>query len=214
MSSIIQSNLHRIQTEIGNRVTLIAVTKYQELDDVKALYNLGFKTFAENRVQDLLSKKEVMPDDIQWHLIGTLQTNKVKYIAPFISLIQSVDSEKLLAEIEKQAIKNNRSISYLLQLHVAQEDTKHGMSISEAELFFTEKIYEKYPHCKLEGIMGMATNTDDMEQVKSEFELLKSFFDKQQHIPLKTLSMGMSGDYALAIECGSNMIRVGSALFK
>lgn len=214
MSSIIQSNLDRIQTEIGNRATLIAVTKYQELDDVKALYNLGFKTFAENRVQDLIAKKEVMPDDIKWHLIGTLQTNKVKYIAPFIHLIQSVDSEKLLMEIEKQATKNNRSIPYLLQIHVAQEDTKHGFSVDEAEEFLTQKIYDKYPHCKLEGIMGMATNTVDVAQVKSEFETLKRLFDKHKDVPLQTLSMGMSGDYALAIECGSNMIRVGSALFK
>lgn len=214
MKSVIATNLERIQSEIGNRAQLIAVTKYQELEDVKTLYSLGFKTFAENRVQDLLSKKEVLNNDIEWHLIGTLQTNKVKYIAPFIALIQSVDSEKLLAEIDKQAAKCQRVIPYLVQLHVAQEETKHGFSIDEAEAFFNQEIYKKYPNTRCQGIMGMATNTDDTTQIETEFRQLKSFFDTHQKHQLETLSMGMSSDYALAIDCGSTMIRVGSALFK
>jgi hypothetical protein len=211
----IEKNLNRIKSEIGEDANLIAVTKYQSIEDVKTLYSIGFRDFAENKVQDLLVKKEELPKDINWYLIGTLQTNKVKYIAPFISMIQSVDSEKLLAEIEKQAIKNNRIIPYLLQVHVAQEETKHGFSPEEVTHFINNKIHEKYPHCKLEGIMGMATNTEDTSIIKSEFQQLKSLFDQiNSFVPIRKLSMGMSSDYMLAIECGSNMIRVGSALFK
>lgn len=210
----IKENLDKVINKIPNSVQLIAVTKTQSLDDIKLLYSCGHKVFGENRVQELVSKYEELPKDIQWHLIGHLQTNKVKYIAPFISLIHSVDNDKLLQEIDKQAQKNNRIIKYLLQMHVAQEETKFGFSANELHGFFANKVYSKYPNTELCGIMGMASNTEDVEKIKSEFNLLKASYDKYKNTPLTILSMGMSGDYELAIECGSNMIRVGSALFK
>ena len=212
--SNISENLNAIISNIPENVQLVAVTKTQSIADIKKLYEAGHRVFGENRVQELTAKNDVMPDDVQWHLIGHLQTNKVKYIAPFISLIQSVDNEKLLQEIDKQAKKNNRIIKYLLQMHVALEETKFGFSLNELQGFFANKIYTKYPNTELCGIMGMASNIDDNSKIKSEFDLLKATFDKYQNTPLSILSMGMSGDYKLAIECGSNMIRVGSALFK
>jgi pyridoxal phosphate enzyme (YggS family) len=212
--SNISENLNAIISNIPENVELVAVTKTQSIADIKKLYEAGHRVFGENRVQELTAKNDVMPDDVQWHLIGHLQTNKVKYIAPFISLIHSVDNEKLLQEIDKQAKKNNRIIKYLLQMHVALEETKFGFSLNELQGFFANKIYTKYPNTELCGIMGMASNIDDNSKIKSEFDLLKATFDKYQNTPLSILSMGMSGDYKLAIECGSNMIRVGSALFK
>jgi hypothetical protein len=212
--SNISENLNAIISNIPENVQLVAVTKTQSIADIKKLYEAGHRVFGENRVQELVAKNDVMPDDVQWHLIGHLQTNKVKYIASFISLIHSVDNEKLLQEIDKQAKKNNRIIKYLLQMHVALEETKFGFSLNELQGFFANKIYTKYPNTELCGIMGMASNIDDNSKIKSEFDLLKATFDKYQNTPLSILSMGMSGDYKLAIECGSNMIRVGSALFK
>jgi pyridoxal phosphate enzyme (YggS family) len=209
----ISNNLHSITSSINTDVQLVAVTKNQNIDDVRALYDCGHKVFGENRVQELVIKKELLPDDVQWHLIGHLQTNKVKYIAPFVSLIHSVDNEKLLQEIDKQAMKNNRIINYLLQLHVAQEETKFGFNIDELNGFFANKIHLKYTNTKLCGIMGMASNTSDIAKITAEFHILKSTFEKYKKTPLQTLSMGMSNDYKLAIECGSNMIRVGSAIF-
>ena len=209
----ISNNLKSVLDNIPNSVQLVAVTKNQTITDVRALYEAGHRVFGENRVQELVGKSDILPDDVQWHLIGHLQTNKVKYIAPFIELIHSVDNEKLLQEIDKQAAKNNRIIKYLLQIHVAQEETKFGFSLNELQGFFANKIYSKYPNAQLCGIMGMASNTDDIQKIKSEFQILKSAFDKYKNTPLEVLSMGMSGDFKLAIECGSNMIRVGSALF-
>jgi pyridoxal phosphate enzyme (YggS family) len=209
----ISNNLKSVLDSITDSVQLVAVTKNQNIADIRALYEAGHRIFGENRVQELVGKSDIFPDDVQWHLIGHLQTNKVKYIAPFIDLIQSVDNEKLLQEIDRQALKNNRVIKYLLQLHVAQEETKFGFSLNELQGFFANKIYSKYPNTQLIGIMGMASNTENIEKIKSEFQILKSNFDKYQNTPLQILSMGMSGDYKLAIECGSNMVRVGSALF-
>ncbi|MBF1149468.1 MAG: YggS family pyridoxal phosphate-dependent enzyme, partial [Cloacibacterium normanense] len=172
------------------------------------------KVFGENKVQELLTKVNELPADIQWHLIGHLQTNKVKYIAPFIDTIQSVDSEKLLLEINKEAARNNRKIKVLLQVKIAEEETKYGLEISEAKEIFSNYLEHQYPNIEILGLMGMATFTDNKNQVKSEFLVLKSLFDELSTFKkLETLSMGMSDDFALAIECGSTSVRIGSAIF-
>lgn len=201
------------------KITLVAVSKTKPIKDILSIYEAGHKVFGENRVQELVEKHEQLPKDIQWHLIGHLQTNKVKYIAPFIHLIHAVDSEKLLKTINKEAKKNNRVISCLLQMHIAREDTKYGL---DEQMLFTildnikQKAYENVAIC---GLMGMATFTDNHTQVQSEFTYLKKLFDtvKNQYFAntdaFNTLSMGMSGDYELAVNCGSNMVRIGSLLF-
>lgn len=213
----IKSNLNTIINSISKEVQLVAVTKTRSLEELQELYNCGQKVFGENRVQELLAKFEHLPSDIQWHLIGHLQTNKVKYIVPFVALIHSVDSEKLLAEINKQAQKINKKIAVLLQVFIAKEETKFGWDEQELMEFLATKKYKNYPNIDILGLMGMATNTDNVEQVKNEFSYLKSIFYKAEkeieNSNFKIISMGMSNDYKLAIECGSNMIRVGSALF-
>jgi len=213
----INSNLNTIINSISKEVQLVAVTKTRSLEELQELYNCGQKVFGENRVQELLAKFEHLPSDIQWHLIGHLQTNKVKYIVPFVALIHSVDSEKLLAEINKQAQKINKKIAVLLQVFIAKEETKFGWDEQELMEFLATKKYKNYPNIDILGLMGMATNTDNVEQVKNEFLYLKSIFYKAEkeieNSNFKIISMGMSNDYKLAIECGSNMIRVGSALF-
>ncbi len=213
----IKSNLNTIINSISKEVQLVAVTKTRSLEELQELYNCGQKVFGENRVQELLAKFEHLPSDIQWHLIGHLQTNKVKYIVPFVALIHSVDSEKLLAEINKQAQKINKKIAVLLQVFIAKEETKFGWDEQELMEFLVNKKYKNYPNIDIVGLMGMATNTDNVEQVKNEFLYLKSIFYKAEkeieNSNFKIISMGMSNDYKLAIECGSNMIRVGSALF-
>lgn len=194
-----------------SNTTLVAVSKLKPAEDIQKLYDLGQRDFGENYVQELMDKQVMLPEDIRWHAIGHLQTNKVKYIAPFVYLIQSVDSEKILKEIDKQAAKNNRIINCLLQVHIADEETKFGFD--EAEL--NELNFEQYPNVKICGLMGMATFTDDKEKVRSEFEKLHKLY-KILHLKsaiLNLLSMGMSDDYRLAIECGSNMVRIGSLLF-
>jgi pyridoxal phosphate enzyme (YggS family) len=213
----IKSNLDSIINSISKEVQLVAVTKTRSLEELQELYNCGQKVFGENRVQELLLKHENLPNDIQWHLIGHLQTNKVKYIVPFVALIHSVDSEKLLAEINKQAQKINKKIAVLLQVFIAKEETKFGWDEQELTEFLVNKKYKNYPNIDIVGLMGMATNTDNVEQVKKEFLYLKSIFNKAEkeieNSNFKIISMGMSNDYKLAIECGSNMIRVGSAMF-
>ena len=192
--------------------TLVAVSKIKPAADIMQMFELGQRDFGENYVQELVEKQAVLPDEINWHFIGHLQSNKVKYIAPFIHLIQSVDSEKLLKEIDKQAAKNNRKINVLLQMHIAEEQTKFGFD--EKELMNLD--VNLYPNVHITGLMGMATFTEDKEKVKLEFEQLQSFyknFEDAKKIELNTLSMGMSDDYELAINCGSNMIRIGSLLF-
>ena len=193
-------------------ITLVAVSKIKPAADIKRMYELGQRDFGENYVQELVEKQVELPRDIHWHFIGHLQSNKVKYIAAFVHLIQSVDSEKLLKEINKQAVKNNRKINVLLQIHIAQEQTKFGFD--KAELMAVDVSI--YNNVNIVGLMGMTTFTDDKTQVKKEFEQLKSIysnFEKEKNIPLTTLSMGMSDDYELAISCGSNMVRIGSLLF-
>lgn len=210
----IQENYHKIKAQIPENVELVAVSKFHPVEKIKEVYDCGQKVFGENKVQELLTKVNELPADIQWHLIGHLQTNKVKYIAPFIDTIQSIDSEKLLLEINKEAVKNNRKIKVLLQVKIAEEETKYGLEISEAKEIFSNYLENQYPNIEILGLMGMATFTDNKNQVKSEFLVLKSLFDELSTFKkLETLSMGMSDDFKLAIECGSTSVRIGSAIF-
>ena len=205
-------------------VTLVAVSKTKPIEDILELYELGQRDFGENYVQELVEKQEQLPKDIRWHFIGHLQSNKVKLIAPFVSLIQSVDSEKLLKEINKQAKKNNRVIDCLLQVHIAKEETKFGLDEKELEEIIqarndTNQEKEKsFSNISVKGLMGMASFTNDEKIVRGEFQSLKSLFDTFlpftiHHSRFTILSMGMSGDYKMAIEEGSNMVRIGSLLF-
>jgi pyridoxal phosphate enzyme (YggS family) len=199
-------------------VTLVAVSKTKPVEDILALYDSGQKDFGENYVQELLEKQAKLPADIHWHFIGHLQSNKVKLIAPFIHLVHSVDSFKLLNEINKQAQKLNRVVNCLLQVHIAQEETKFGFDEKELDETIEQLKESPLKNIQVKGLMGMASFTDDMNKVRSEFKYLKSVFDKYQQLQttnfeLRTLSMGMSGDYRIAIEEGSSMIRIGSLLF-
>jgi pyridoxal phosphate enzyme (YggS family) len=209
----ISDNLNTLLQSLPSHVTLVAVSKTKPLEDLKAVYNTGHRIFGENKVQELVSKWEALSKDIQWHMIGHLQRNKVKYIAPFVHLIHGVDSERLLKEIDKQAAKNNRKIPCLLQIHLAQESTKFGLSDSELEKILSEK--ETYPNIVFKGLMGMASFTSNLQQVSEEFAFLKVLYDRAaaKMETFDTLSMGMSGDYELAIAQGSTMIRVGSKIF-
>lgn len=213
MNQIVK-NLHEIQNELFEDITLVAVSKTKPVEDIQTLYDAGQLDFGENKVQELVGKYEVLPKDIKWHLIGHLQKNKVKYIAPFVHLIHSVDSEELLKEINKQAKKNDRVISCLLQIHIADEETKFGMEEKEATRILNN-YKENYSNVEIIGLMGMATFTEDENQIRNEFKYLKSIFDKlkTQNSELQTLSMGMSGDYKIAVEEGSRMVRVGSSIF-
>ncbi|HXL57509.1 MAG TPA: YggS family pyridoxal phosphate-dependent enzyme [Chitinophagaceae bacterium] len=197
-------------------VKLVAVSKTKPVEDIFELYKLGQKDFGENYVQELLEKQKQLPADIHWHFIGHLQGNKVRYITSFIHLIQGVDSYKLLSEINKQGQKINRVINCLLQVHIAQEETKFGFDEKELDEAINQLIKAPMENINVTGLMGMASFTDDMDKVRSEFKYLKALFDKYQqttNYKLQTLSMGMSSDYKIAIEEGSNMIRVGSLLF-
>ncbi len=201
----------------AQKVQLIAVSKTKPNEDLQALYNLGQRGFGENYVQELVDKEASLPKDIQWHFIGHLQSNKVKYIAPFVYLIHGVDSEKLLQEINKQGAKNNRIIDCLLQVHIATEETKFGFDGHALHEFLRSGRVANYSHIRIRGLMGMASFSDDQTLLSNEFSLLKSYFDKaKQAFPegqFDTLSMGMSSDYMLAISHGSNMVRIGSLLF-
>jgi len=210
----IELNYKNILSQLPENVKLVAVSKTNPADKVKKVYDLGQRTFGENKVQELLEKQPILPEDIEWHLIGHLQTNKVKYIAGFISMIESVDSEKLLKEIDKEAHKNNRKINVLLQVKIAKEETKFGLTVDEAKVIFDKYLNGNYPNIEVKGLMGMASFVDDESQIREEFSILKNLFDELSHLkPLETLSMGMSGDFPIAIESGSNSVRVGSAIF-
>lgn len=216
---MIQDNLGKIINEIPQNVTLVAVSKTKPVSDILTAYQAGQRVFGENKVQELCQKQEQLPLDIQWHLIGHLQTNKVKYIAPFVSLIHAVDSLKLLQEINKEAKKNNRIIDCLLQFHIAQEDTKFGLDFEEASEILKDEKYIEMDNIRIVGVMGMASFTDNIEQIHDEFrnlhayfQIIKSHFFKFNH-DFKEISIGMSGDYKIAIEEGSTMIRVGSSIF-
>ena len=207
-----------LQKELKNKnVTLVAVSKTKPVEDILALYELGQRDFGENYVQELLQKQSLLPHDIRWHFIGHLQSNKVKSITPFVHLIHGVDSMKLLMEINKQAAKSNRVISCLLQIHIAQEETKFGFDEQELNEAMQELKTVHLNNVEVNGLMGMASFTEDKEKIKDEFKYLKSLFDKfykeQTAYKFQTLSMGMSSDYAIAIEEGSTMVRIGSLLF-
>ncbi len=215
----IAENLQSIKSSIPENVTLVAVSKTKPNSDIIEAYNAGQRVFGENKVQELTRKSEELPKDIIWHYIGHLQTNKVKYIAPFVSLIHGVDSEKLLRAINKEGKKNNKKINCLLQFHIARESTKFGFSYEEAVEILKNGIIEELPYIEICGVMGMATYTEDQNQIIHEFGSLKSIFEnlKNEHFSSKEsftqISMGMSGDYQLAIDQGSTMIRVGSSIF-
>jgi pyridoxal phosphate enzyme (YggS family) len=213
---------NQVIQELGNKATLVAVSKTKPVEDIEALYDLGQRDFGENYVQELIEKQSLLPGDIKWHFIGHLQSNKVKYIASYVHLIHGVDSLKLLMEIDKQAKKYNRVIHCLLQVHIAQEETKFGFSEAELDEVMEDihkaGLLNQFQHITIAGLMGMASFSHDQQLVEKEFRYLKMLFDK--YFPpvegttlAPALSMGMSGDYRLAIACGSNMVRIGSLLF-
>ncbi len=218
----VAENLKKIKSELPKNVTLVAVSKTKPISAIEEAYNAGQRVFGENKVQEMVEKHLELPKDIQWHMIGHLQRNKVKYMAPFVHLIHGVDSLKTLKEINKQAKRHRRTIDCLLQVKIATEETKFGLNHTEIENIFNSDAFLELKNIQIVGLMGMASFTNDENQIRREFEKLKSIFDtlktqnsklNTQHSKLKTLSMGMSGDYQIAIEQGSTMIRVGSAIF-
>ena len=211
----IKNNLTQIKIQLPSHVTLVAVSKTKPVEDLMEAYDSGQRIFGENKIQEMAEKHEQMPKDIQWHMIGNVQRNKVKYMASFVDLVHGVESLKLLNEINKQAAKHQRVINCLLQLKIAQEDTKFGMTSKEAYEILNSEHYKSLKNITIVGVMGMASFTENTAQITEEFTLLKSDFDslKNTEENLKVVSMGMSGDYTLAIENGSTMIRVGSSIF-
>lgn len=215
----IAENIKRITSELGENTRLVAVSKTKPDEDIMEAYNAGQRLFGENKVQELTGKYERLPKDIEWHFIGHLQSNKVKYIASFISLIHGVDSLKLLKTINKEAKKKGRVIDCLLQFHIATETTKFGLNREEAVAILEDEQYSSFGNIRIAGVMGMATYTDDTEQIRSEFRSLKHIFDdlKSRYFSdkeyFKEISMGMSGDYKIAVEEGSTLVRIGSSIF-
>jgi hypothetical protein len=209
----IAAKLLQIKSTIPENVTLVAVSKTKPVSDLMQAYEAGQRIFGENKIQEMTEKWEQMPKDIQWHMIGHVQTNKVKYMAEYVSLVHGVDSLKLLQEINRQAAKHNRIIDCLLQIYIAEEESKFGLDEKELEeiLHFVQNDKNGMQNIRVVGLMGMATFTNNQAQIKKEFQYLKSIFDKYKQFT--TLSMGMSGDYQLAIECGSTMVRIGSSIF-
>ena len=208
-----------IRASLPAGVRLVAVSKFKPAEDISALYQLGQRVFGENHAQEMKAKHEILPQDIEWHFIGHLQTNKVKYIAPYVSMIHSIDSFDLLKEVNKHAAKHNRVIPCLLQFHIASEETKFGFSQAECEEMLQSADFQELKNVKIHGVMGMATFTDDQEQVRREFHHLHQIFDElkthffSQNPDFKELSMGMTEDYPIAIQEGSTLIRIGSAIF-
>ena len=214
MNHSICKNIQEIEEEIGN-TQLVVVSKYRSLEELEKVYSCGHRHFGENRVQELVDKYETLPKDINWHVIGHLQTNKVRYIAPFVHLIHSVDSLKLLKTIDKEAEKSDRVIDFLFQMHIAQEDTKFGLSEYELKGILENEEYSSLYNVRCKGLMGMSTNTQDNNQVTSEFTALKATYDMYAtEYNFDILSMGMSSDYLVALANGSTMIRVGSKIFQ
>lgn len=221
----IQQNLNTIKSQLPAHVTLVAVSKTKPVADLMEAYNAGQRIFGENKIQEMTDKWEIMPKDIEWHMIGHVQTNKVKFMAPYVSLIHGVDSLKLLQEINKQGAKNNRVIDCLLQVYIAEEESKFGLDEQELEELLKQVQHDKenFKNIRIVGLMGMATFTENKHQIEKEFKHLKTIFDKIatskdgiskdtiNHVSI--LSMGMSGDYQLAISCGSTMVRIGSSIF-
>lgn len=210
----IQKNLEFLKSQLSEGIDLVAVSKTKPIEDILKAYEVGHRIFGENKIQEMTQKQELLPKDIQWHMIGHVQRNKVKYMASYVSLIHGVDSLKLLREINKQALKNKRVIDCLLQVHIAQESSKFGFDTNEINAVFDKLKENPLSNIRVVGLMGMASFTVNKDQVKEEFLSLKNIYDVHQNSQkLSILSMGMSGDYELAIACGSNMIRVGSRIF-
>ena len=214
----IAKNLTEIKSQLPAHVTLVAVSKTKPVSDLMEAYNAGQRIFGENKIQEMTEKWEQMPKDIEWHMIGHVQTNKVKFMAEYVSLIHGVDSLKLLQEINKQAKKHNRVIDCLLQIHIAEEETKFGLNEEELNHILTSDDFKSLENIRIVGLMGMATFTENQNQIEKEFNHLKSIFDKLNKLSiinyqLSILSIGMSGDYQLAISCGSTMVRIGSSIF-
>ena len=214
----IQDNLLKIKSQLPENVTLVAVSKTKPVEDLMEAYHAGQRIFGENKIQEMTEKWQQMPKDIEWHMIGHVQSNKVKYMVPYVKLIHGVDSLKLLKEINRQAVRWRKSINCLLQIHIAEEETKFGLNEKELEELLNSDEFKEMKNIHVIGLMGMATFTDNEEQIKKEFQYLKTIFDKVSKLKtdncqLNTLSMGMSGDYQLAIEYGSTMVRIGSSIF-
>ena len=211
----ISENLFKIKSKLPKEVILVAVSKTKPVIDIMEAYAVGHRVFGENKIQEMVTKHEEMPKDIEWHMIGHIQRNKVKYMASFVSLIHAVDSLRLLTEINKQALKHNRVINCLLQIKIASEESKFGLTEDDAQNLLNSEDFKSFQNIKIDGLMGMATFTDNKEQLERELSNLKSTFDtlKNNNFELKTLSMGMSDDYPIAIKNGSTMIRVGSSIF-
>lgn len=215
----IGENILSVNSELSEGVRLVAVSKFHPVEDLQSAYDAGQRIFGESHAQELVAKEAVLPKDIEWHFIGHLQTNKIKYIAPFISLIHSVDSLKLLKEIDKHAKKSERTISCLLQIHIAQEDTKFGLDENELHTLLSSEDFKQLRNIRIDGLMCMATNTDDDNQIREEFRQVKNMFEriKTEFFPssehFRELSMGMSDDYHIAMQEGSTLIRVGSKIF-
>ena len=216
---MIKENLNKVRATVPNNVTLIAVSKTKPVTDIQEAYDAGQRIFGETKALEMRDKHQELPKDIQWHFIGHLQTNKIKYIAPFVSLIHSIDSISLLEAVNKEAAKNNRVIDCLLQFHIAKEETKFGLDIEEAEEMLKSDSYKNLNNINIIGVMGMATFTDDVNQIRNEFKSLKNIFNilKERYFQdkesFKEISMGMSDDYPIAIEEGATMVRVGSKIF-
>lgn len=215
---MIKENLNNVRTTIPENVTLIAVSKTKPVSDLQEAYDAGQRIFGENKALEMRDKHQELPKDIKWHFIGHLQTNKIKYIVPFVTLIHSIDSASLLEAVNKESVKNNRVIDCLLQFHIAQEETKFGLDMEEAKTMIESENFKKLNNVRIVGVMGMATFTDDVNQVRNEFKTLKNIFDtlKENYFKddsFKEISMGMSDDYPIAIEEGATMVRVGSKIF-
>ncbi len=214
----IKDNLLSIKSTLPEHVTLVAVSKTKPIEALMEAYEAGQRIFGENKIQEMVQKHEIMPKDINWHMIGHVQKNKVKYMASFVSLIHGVDNLRLLEEINKQAKKHNRIIDCLLQIKIASEDSKFGMNLDDAQNLLQSELFSEFKNIQIKGVMGMATFTENQSQIKKEFQLLKQTFDtliqlESFNFKPEIISMGMSGDYNLAIACGSTMIRVGSSIF-
>lgn len=215
----VAEQITRLQKELPEGVNLLAISKYQPIEALQEAYDAGQRMFGENHIQEMAAKAAALPKDIQWHFTGHVQTNKIKYMAPFVNLIHAVDSFRLLREIDKHAAKHERCIDCLLQIHIAQEDTKYGLSVDECRHLLSEEPWRELQHVRITGLMAMGSNTDDMEQVRSEFKQIKILFDelKEKYFPDEPsfcqLSEGMTDDYPIAIEEGSNIVRIGSMIF-
>lgn len=219
MKHMIQENLNRIKAQLPDHVTLVAVSKFHPNERLVEAYDAGQRIFGESHEQEMTAKHQSLPADIEWHFIGHLQTNKVKYIAPYVSMIEAVDSMKLLREIEKQAAKHNRVIPVLLELHIAQEATKYGLTLDDCRALLSDGEWRSMSHVSIQGLMMMASFTDDEQQIRKEFLTAKTFFDevKRDYFAdddqFRIRSWGMSDDFPIAVECGSTMVRVGTSIF-